>query len=130
MREVSGSGRGGGTVSGLDPNVAAALSYALLWITGLIFYLIEKDNRYVRFHALQSIFFSIAVLVVFGGLGAFLALFQDVPVVNVVMGTLGFLVSFLLRIAVFAVWIMLMVHAYRGERYKLPVVGDMAEQVS
>ncbi len=130
MREVSGSDRGGGTVSGLDPNVAATLSYALLWITGLIFYLIEKDNRYVRFHALQSIFFSIAVLVVFGGLGAFLALFQDVPVVNIIMGTLGSLVSFLLRIAVFAVWIMLMVRAYRGERYKLPVVGDMAEQVS
>ena len=130
MREVSGSDRGGGTVSGLDPNVAATLSYALLWITGLIFYLIEKDNRYVRFHALQSIFFSIAVLVVFGGLGAFLALFQDVPVVNIIIGTLGSLVSFLLRIAVFVVWIMLMVRAYRGERYKLPVVGDMAEQVS
>ncbi len=128
MRDVSGRGRGGDTVSGLDPNVAAALSYALGWITGLIFYLVESDNRYVRFHALQSIFFSIAVFVLFGGLGAFLALFRAVPVINIVMGILGSLVSLLLSIAVFAVWIMLMVRAYRGERYKLPVVGDMAEQ--
>lgn len=128
MRKISGRGGGGGTASGLDPNVAAALSYALLWVTGLIFYLVEKDNRFVRFHALQSIFFSIAVLVLFGGLGAFLALFQAVPVVNIVMSTLGSIVSFLLRIAVFAVWILLMVRAYRGERYHLPVVGDMAEQ--
>ncbi len=127
MREVSGRGRGG-TVSGLDPNVAAALSYVLGWITGLIFVLIESENRFVRFHALQSIFFSIAVLVLYGGLGAFLALFQAVPGVNVVMGILGALVSSLLGIAVFVVWIILMLRAYQGERYKLPVVGDIADQ--
>lgn len=129
MRDISG-GRGGGTVTGLDPNVEAALSYVLGWITGLIFYLVERDNHYVRFHALQSVFFSIAVFVLYGGLNAFLSLFRAVPGINIVMGLLGSLVSFLLGIAVFVVWIILMVRAYQGERYKLPVVGDMAEQGS
>jgi len=125
MKDVSDSG---GTVSGLDPNVAAALSYVLGWITGLIFYLVESENRFVRFHALQSIFFSIAVFVLFGGLSVFISLFRVVPGVSVVMGVLGSLVSMLLSIAFFAVWIILIVRAYQGERYKLPVVGDMAEK--
>ena len=125
MKDVSDSG---GTVSGLDPNVAAALSYVLGWITGLIFYLVESENRFVRFHALQSIFFSIAVFVLFGGLSVFISLFRVVPGVNVVMGVLGSLVSMLLSIAFFVVWIILIVRAYQGERYKLPVVGDMAEK--
>ncbi len=123
---MSNSPRG----TGLDPNVAAALSYSLGWITGLIFYLIERENRFVRFHALQSILFNIAVFVVLGGLGAFLALFTAVPGLNIIMGALGSLVSFLISLAVFVVWIILMVRAYRGERYHLPVVGDLADQGS
>jgi uncharacterized membrane protein len=51
------------TSTGLEQNTAALLSYLFTWVTGLIFYLLEKDNKYVRFHAMQSIFFGIAMVV-------------------------------------------------------------------
>ena len=54
----------GTTSTGIQPNVAALLSYLLGWVTGLIFFLIEKDNKFVRFHAMQSI-------IVFGALTVF-----------------------------------------------------------
>jgi uncharacterized membrane protein len=105
--------------TGLDPNVAALLSYLLGWISGLIFYLIEEKDEYVRFHAVQSI-------IVFGA----------ITVVSIVFGVL-FLVPFIgpiiggfLWIASVALWIILMVKAYQGERFKLPVAGDLAERYS
>jgi uncharacterized membrane protein len=105
--------------TGLDPNVAALLSYVLGWITGLVFYLIEEKDEYVRFHAVQSI-------IVFGA----------ITVVSIVFGIL-FLVPFIgpilggfLWIASVALWIILMVKAYQGERFKLPIAGDLAERYS
>jgi uncharacterized membrane protein len=100
---------------GLDGNVAAALAYALGWITGVAFLLAERDNRFVRFHALQSAlaFGALSVLwmvslsiPIFGGLMAFIV----IPPVSVLL------------------WLFMMLKAYQGERYKLPIVGDMAEQ--
>jgi uncharacterized membrane protein len=105
--------------TGLDPNVAALLSYVLGWITGLVFYLIEEKDEYVRFHAVQSI-------IVFGA----------ITVVSIVFGIL-FLVPFIgpilggfLWIASVALWIILMVKAYQSERFKLPIAGDLAERYS
>jgi uncharacterized membrane protein len=97
------------TGTGLPPNTAAALSYALGWLTGLIFLLLEKD-KYVRFHAMQSI-------VVFG----FLTLVTFVPIINIFLSPLVVIVGFVL-------WLVLIFKAYQGEKYKLPVVGDFAEQ--
>src|SRR5213078_1778870 len=57
---------------GMQPNVAAGLSYVFGWVTGLIFFLVEKQNRFVRFHAMQSILF-------FGGL----------TVINIILNVIG-----------------------------------------
>jgi len=113
----------GKTSSGLQANVAGLLCYLLGVITGIIFYLIEKDNKFVRFHAMQSI-------VVFGTL----------TVLNIVI---SFLMPMLGPLAVFVVpvvalvsllglvlWILLMVKAYQGELFKLPIAGDIAEKNS
>jgi uncharacterized membrane protein len=103
------------TASGFDANIAAALAYGLGWITGILFLLMEPDNKFVRFHAMQS-------TIVFAALSLLCLLLQMVPL-------LGMLVTVFLVVPVSAVlWLLLMFKAYQGERFKMPVAGDMAEQ--
>ncbi|OQA58164.1 MAG: Chloroplast import component protein (Tic20) [Candidatus Omnitrophica bacterium ADurb.Bin277] len=102
------------TILGVTENLEALLCYAVGWVTGLIFLLLEKENEYVRFHALQS-------LVTFGALHAASFVFMFIPI-------LGWIVAFCANILGFVIWIVLMVKAYQGERYKLPVAGDFVEQ--
>ena len=103
------------TASGLDPNVAAALSYALGWVTGLLFFLTEPENREVRFHAMQSI-------VVFAALSLFCVLLQVIPLLGILM------VVFLVVPISAILWLFLMYKAYNGEHFKLPIAGDIAEK--
>ena len=101
------------TSLGIDENVEALLSYLLGWVTGIIFLLIEKESRFVRFHAMQSVivFLSITVLQL---------LLSFLPF-------LGGIFSSLLGILAFILWIVLMIKAYQGEYYKVPIAGDLAE---
>ena len=102
------------TSIGLDANVAGALSYLLGWVTGAAMLLMERNNRYVRFHALQS-------TIVFGALCAIWLFGTAIPF-------FGWIVSFIIIPPVSAViWLLMLFKAYQGERYKLPVVGDIAE---
>ena len=105
MAETKISGAG----SGLPKNTAAALSYVLGWLTGIIFLLIEKDP-FVRFHAMQSI-------VTFG----LLTILYLVPVIGWVLSPLVMIVGFVL-------WLVLIFKAYQGEDFKLPVIGDFAKK--
>lgn len=107
----------------LDPKVAAGLSYLGTWVTGLIFFFIEKQNRFVRFNAAQSIVF-------FGGL--FILTF----VLGIAAGFAGsFLglalscVSFLLGLVGFIGWLVLMINAFQGKQVRLPYVSDLADQL-
>ena len=102
--------------TGLNQNLAAMLCYGAGWITGLIFFLIEKDNKVVRFHAMQSI-------ITFGGLTALFMFAGFIPI-------LGWMLFPILGLVQFVLWILLMVKAYRGEKFKLPIIGDIAEQNS
>lgn len=106
----------GTTDTGIKANVAALLCYLLGFVTGLIFLLIEKKNKFVRFHALQSIA-TFGLIFVAQWVVAF------VPI-------LGIMVSGLLSIAAVVLWIVLMVKAYQGEKYKLPWLGEIAEKNS
>ena len=98
------------TSSGLQENVAGLLCYILGWVSGLIFLLIETENKFVRFHAVQSI-------IVFGTLNIFTMVFFWIPFIGWPVGGLAI-----------ALLIVLMVKAYQGTMYKLPVVGDLAEK--
>jgi uncharacterized membrane protein len=102
------------TSSGMDQNIAGLLCYVAGWITGLIFFLIEKENRFVRFHAMQSI-------ITFGGLTVLSIALGMIPFINVVLLPI-------LGILQLILWIVLMVKAYQGQLFKLPVIGDMAEK--
>jgi len=104
------------TSTGIEQNVAGLLCYLLGWVTGLIFILLEKENSFVRFHAMQSI-------IVFG-------FFTIVTTVLGIIPVLGWIIAWLLGVLAFILWIVLMVKAYQGEQYKLPWAGDLAEKWS
>ena len=102
--------------TGLDPKVSALLAYLLGIVGGIVFYAISKDS-YVRFHSMQSIMLWIVMAVIW-----------------VVIFVIGIFIPFivlidwLIGLAFFAIWIVLMIKAYGGEKYKLPIIGDMAEK--
>jgi len=102
--------------TGIQPNVAALLSYVLGFITGIIFFVVEKENKFVRFHAMQSI-------VVFGALFVAQFILGLIPII-------GWIIIPLLWIAGFILWVIFMIKAYQGEYFKLPVAGDIAEKYS
>jgi uncharacterized membrane protein len=98
--------------TGLESNVAGLLCYVAGWITGIIFLVIEKKDPFVRFHALQSI-------IVFGVLTVICIALSNIPFIGGVLGAL-------IGILIFILWIVLMIKAYQGERYIIPVAGDIA----
>jgi uncharacterized membrane protein len=104
----------GKTSIGMSANVEALLSYLLGFITGIIFYLIEKENKFVRFHAMQSI-------VTFGGLWVLSMVLMIIPVI-------GWGIASLIYILEIILWIILMIKAYQGEYFKLPIAGEIAEK--
>lgn len=102
------------TSTKLEENVAGLLCYVLGWVSGIVFLILEPKNKFVRYHAIQSI-------IVFGAITIVSLIFGWIPIVGVVISTL-------LGILAFILWIVLMVKAYRGTKYKLPVSGNMAEK--
>lgn len=100
------------TSTGLDANVAAALSYLFGFVTGAVFLILEKRDRFVRFHAMQS-------ALAFGGITVGWLLLSAIPLVG--------LLAWLLIIPASAIlWLVLMFKAYQGEEFKLPIVGQIA----
>ncbi|SDI47989.1 DUF4870 domain-containing protein [Alteribacillus bidgolensis] len=102
------------TSMGLEENVAGLLCYLLGLITGIVFLVLEKDSRFVRFHALQSIFISGTLVVL--------------NIVLTAIPVLGWLLGLFLSLIGFVLWIVLMVKAYQGKWFKLSIFGDMAEK--
>ena len=96
----------------ISENVAALIAYLFGWLSGLIIFLLEKESRFVRFHALQSLIF-------FGAMSLILGILGRIPVVGWVFALVG-------GIATFGFWIIGMVKAYKGELYRFPIVGDFA----
>jgi uncharacterized membrane protein len=99
---------------GLSPQLAGAIAYVGGLVTGIVVLAVEKEDRFVRFHAMQSIVFFIAVLV------AHLAL-SGVPFLGKVL-----YVPFLMGVV--GIWAFLIYQAFNGRRYKLPYFGDFAER--
>ena len=111
----------------MSENVAGLLCYVLGWITGLIFYFVDK-RPFVRFHAAQSI-------VVFGGLHIVYIVLGMFFGFSLFMGgglagfSLWALLYPLLGLAVFVLWIVLMIKAYQGTRFRVPLAADIADKI-
>ena len=118
---------GGSKGTGLAPNVASLLCYICTPITGIIFILLERENKEVQFHAWQSTTFGlgyIAVVIALEILSAILG--AIVSFIGVVVGLLVPMVG----LVAFIVWIIALIKAYQGEHWKIPYIGDFAEKKS
>lgn len=119
------------TSLGLDENVEAALSYLLGFLTGILFYLLESDNEFVKFHAAQSIVLFGGLFILNTALGMVTgSLFVASPMAGMAVAGLLGLVSTLISLIALVLWILLMVKAYQGERYSIPVIGGFAEGIA
>jgi uncharacterized membrane protein len=116
----------GKTSTGMQANIAGLLCYALGWIGGLVFFLIEKENKFVRFHAMQSIIVFGALTVLQIAIAMFMGIFGMINL-GVLIPVLS-LINGLVALAVLVLWVVLMVKAYQGEKFKLPIAGDIAEK--
>ncbi|NMB57321.1 DUF4870 domain-containing protein [Candidatus Beckwithbacteria bacterium] len=98
------------TATGLDQNIENVLCYVGGWLTGLIFLLLAKENKRTKFHAMQS-------LVIFGGI----SVLSFIPVI-------GWFLSWILWIVAFVLWLVLIIKAYQGEDWEVPVVGEFVKK--
>ena len=105
------------TSMNLEENIASMLCYIAAWLTGLIFILMEKENKTVKFHAWQSFLTFMGVFIVYFIL---YALSWFIPLLWILSALFGLLV--------FVLWLVLVIKAYQGEKFKLPIVGDIAEK--
>ena len=122
------------TSMNLEENIASVLCYVLVWVTGIIFFFMEKKNKTVRFHAMQSIltFLPLSIIAwIVGWIGAPKWTYGYGP-----YGVGGFdpgipaliWLSWLIWAITVILWLILMFKAYQGEKFKLPIVGDIAEK--
>jgi uncharacterized membrane protein len=125
----------GKSSTGLDENIAALLSYIFGWVSGLIFFLIEKDSRLVRFHAMQSLLFNVLFGVVAFALWivlfiVFMIAAQISDVLVPLLSIVSLLVWVVFLLAILAGFILCLVKAFQGQYFKLPVIGNFAEKFS
>jgi len=113
--------------AGMTSNVAGALTYLVGLVTGIIFLVLEpyKRDPFVRFHAFQSIFLNVA-LIIFGIVWSNIIMMM-VFSIGFLFGFLS-LISSLIYLAFFALWLFLMYKAYNKETFKIPFIGDMASK--
>ncbi|OGC58148.1 hypothetical protein A2976_04770 [candidate division WWE3 bacterium RIFCSPLOWO2_01_FULL_41_9] len=100
----------------MEPNIEAALSYFLTPFSGIAVFILEKENKFVRFHAFQSILFGV---VAFGAWSIASALTAVL---------IGLILIPIVQIATLILWFFLMYKAYKNEEYHLPLLGDIAKQ--
>jgi len=103
------------SAGGLTDNVAGMLAYITI-IPAILFLVIEPYNRsrFIRFHAFQCIFFWVALVIIH-------VVLMFIPIV-------GWAISGLVSLAALALWIILLIKAYGGQQWKLPIIGDIAEK--
>jgi uncharacterized membrane protein len=103
------------SAAGLPENTAAALCYVLGLVTGIIFLVLEpySKNKLIRFHAFQSIFLHVAVIIVW------------VAFRSILPWSMWFLVT-LIDLAFFVLWLYLLIQTFQGKKVVLPVIGDLA----
>jgi uncharacterized membrane protein len=119
--------RSAASSTGLPPNTAAALSYLAWWVSGLLFFLVERENRFVKFHAAQALvglgtaWLAGFVLWIF----AFAALFVSARVFTILL-----YLSYAIWLAGLIAWAICLVRAWKGEEFELPWVGPIARRMS
>ena len=113
--------------SGMDPKLAGLLAYLIPPITGIIFFLIEKSNQVVRWHAAQSIVFGVAWIVLWIALTVLsMVLSAIIPIIGTII---GFLVTFVVFIGGVILWIVCLIKGYSGTMWRMPFVALFADKI-
>lgn len=112
---------------GLEAHIAAGLSYLLLFPGALVFYFVEKHNRFVRFNAMQSILLNAVVLIVFFAFFIIQLIFYATSVLAV-LGTAALFLGFFALFGGLAIVFLLMLFAFEGKTLRLPVLADYADK--
>jgi uncharacterized membrane protein len=113
----------------MDENIAGLLCYVLGWITGVIFYFIDK-RPFVRFHAAQSIVIFAGIHIIYFVLAAFLGFSMMAGSVAGAGGfSLGLLLYPLIGLVSFILWVLLMIKAYQHQKFRIPIAADIAEKI-
>lgn len=115
------------TSTGLSPNLAAALSYVLGPITGVLFLLLEKENRFVRFHAAQSITVGVVLIALSIALSILSTILAFIPVLGWIV---ALLLSVILGFGSFVLWLLLMWRAAQGREWEVPMAGSLARKIA
>jgi uncharacterized membrane protein len=117
---------------GMEAHIAAGLSY--IWILGLIFFFVEKSNRFVRFHAAQAILLGIAGVVLFfvwivlGVVGTAISVADQTGIVSLAFSCIFTCIPSLLALGLFALSIWGLIAGFTGKYVKMPIIGDIAER--
>jgi uncharacterized membrane protein len=115
------------TTLGMEARLEALLSYLFGWFTGIIFFFLERKNRYVRFHAAQSIVLFGPAFIVYVLAQFLIKITAGIFLLSSLFATVFGCLSFALIVVFGLLWIFLMVQAYRGVRVRLPFVGNYAD---
>lgn len=125
------------TESGLDENVVGALSYVFGFVSGLIVYLLERDNPFARFHAAQSIALTGAFAVLYIALSVFGTTVTAITYTSTSAFIVGSLVSLVIglvwlgiTLGGFGLWVYLIVRTYQGNTPRVPVVASIADRLA
>jgi len=117
----------GATSTGVDPRLSALLCYTAWWLSGLIFLIIEQQNRAVRFHAAQS-------LVLFGGLSVLIGVLSVMSIGMLMVSSGAFqaarVLVYLVWIGAVGLWLLLMYRAFNGETWRVPLAGGLAAKIA
>lgn len=119
------------TILGVGERIEGASCYVLGFITGLLFLVIERENKFVRFHALQSIATFLPLYMVMSAVERVISL-STISTVGFSISIFGLLISMMILSVIWTLigvlWILLIYKASRGERYRLPIIGRIAER--
>ena len=114
--------------TGLDGNIAAALSYFFGLLSGALFFAIETESRFVKFHAMQSMLASVAAIVIYIAYTVVWMVLWRLPFLGWLAGIFGFFGWALIALGFLGVWLYCMFRAFQGDRFKLPYLGEVAEK--
>jgi uncharacterized membrane protein len=115
---------------GDESRLYAAGAYILLIFSGIAVLLLRKNDSYAKFHAMQSILFTVALIVLSVALGIAGGIVGLIPFLGWITSLIFFAIAGLANLAVFLLWLYLMWKAYTGERFMLPVIGAEAEKMA
>lgn len=119
------------TTLGVGERIEGALCYVLGFITGILFLVLERENKFVRFHALQSIGVFLPLYMVMSAVERVISL-STISTVGFSISILGLLISMAILSVIWTLigvlWILLIYKASRGEKYKFPIIGRLADK--